>query len=190
VKVVITGGAGFIGCNAAARVLRRGDEAIVIDNLSRPGARHNLEWLRGLGLRHFSSIDLRYTGEIQSLLEAHRVPACHRDTAVTIGGRSSFDFESPLCILRSMEEKCRKPSPRSHSRLWRAPGRERLSITIASSPLLRTRAAAFAADKPGSSSNNHFHLLYPRDWKSGLWSELLRKHLNINSGKLSGVLGP
>ena len=36
-KVIITGGAGFIGCNAAARYLRRGDEVVVIDNLSRPG---------------------------------------------------------------------------------------------------------------------------------------------------------
>jgi CDP-paratose 2-epimerase len=71
VKVIITGGSGFIGCNAAARVLGRSDEAVVLDNLSRPGASRNLEWLRSLGLQHFSSIDLRNHREIQALLEAH-----------------------------------------------------------------------------------------------------------------------
>ena len=45
-KVLITGGAGFIGCNSAARFLRRGDEVVVIDNLSRPGTPSNLEWLQ------------------------------------------------------------------------------------------------------------------------------------------------
>ena len=70
-KAIVTGGAGFIGCNAAARFLRRGDEPVVIDNLSRPGATHNLEWLRGLGLRHFSYIDFSCTDEIRSLLDTH-----------------------------------------------------------------------------------------------------------------------
>ena len=50
-KVIVTGGAGFIGSNATARALRRGDEAVVLDNLSRPGAMRNLEWLRSLGLK-------------------------------------------------------------------------------------------------------------------------------------------
>ena len=44
-KVLITGGAGFIGCNAAARFLSRGDEVVVVDNLSRRGAAKNLDWL-------------------------------------------------------------------------------------------------------------------------------------------------
>src|SRR5689334_25299436 len=42
----ITGGAGFIGCNMAARYLRRGDIVTIFDNLSRPRTEHNLEWLR------------------------------------------------------------------------------------------------------------------------------------------------
>jgi len=45
-KVLVTGGAGFIGANYVDRLVRRGDEVVVFDNLSRPGSRHNLEWFR------------------------------------------------------------------------------------------------------------------------------------------------
>ena len=44
-KIFITGGAGFIGANVAAHHMRRGDEVIVFDNLSRAGTRGNLAWL-------------------------------------------------------------------------------------------------------------------------------------------------
>ena len=43
---IITGGAGFIGCNAAARFLSRGYRVVVVDNLSRNGSEANLAWLR------------------------------------------------------------------------------------------------------------------------------------------------
>ena len=42
---LITGGAGFIGCNYAARCIKRGDKIVIFDNLSRAGAKRNLEWL-------------------------------------------------------------------------------------------------------------------------------------------------
>lgn len=42
---LITGGAGFIGSNYAARCLSRGDEVVIFDNLSRRGADLNIEWL-------------------------------------------------------------------------------------------------------------------------------------------------
>ncbi len=45
-NALITGGAGFIGCNLAHRLLGRGDQVTIYDNLSRPGAERNLDWLR------------------------------------------------------------------------------------------------------------------------------------------------
>jgi CDP-paratose 2-epimerase len=45
-RILITGGTGFIGCNLADYFLRKGNEVIVFDNLSRKGAEKNLEWLK------------------------------------------------------------------------------------------------------------------------------------------------
>ena len=43
---LITGGAGFIGCNYAHRLLGRGETVTIYDNLSRLGTEANLSWLR------------------------------------------------------------------------------------------------------------------------------------------------
>jgi CDP-paratose 2-epimerase len=77
-KVLITGGAGFIGCNAASRFIRRGAEVVVIDNLRRPGAARNLEWLRGQGSLVFESADVR---DRQRLIEVFRE---HRDVSAVL----------------------------------------------------------------------------------------------------------
>src|SRR5512140_703703 len=45
-QFLITGGAGFIGSNYVSRLIQRGEQVTIFDNLSRPGARMNLEWLR------------------------------------------------------------------------------------------------------------------------------------------------
>src|SRR5436309_2520463 len=43
--VLITGGAGFIGCNVAHRLLSAGERVILYDNLSRAGVKRNVAWL-------------------------------------------------------------------------------------------------------------------------------------------------
>lgn len=45
-KVLVTGGAGFIGSNLAARLLSEGHDLTIFDNLSRSGCHANIEWLR------------------------------------------------------------------------------------------------------------------------------------------------
>ena len=45
-RILITGGAGFIGSNAVHRFLQRGAQVTVYDNLSRRGSSRNLDWLR------------------------------------------------------------------------------------------------------------------------------------------------
>jgi CDP-paratose 2-epimerase len=58
-RVLITGGAGFIGANTARRFIERGWDVVIWDNLSRKGGKMNLEWLRGVGPFQFTQIDLR-----------------------------------------------------------------------------------------------------------------------------------
>ncbi len=45
-RILITGGAGFIGANLAHRLLSEGQTVLVFDNISRPGVDRNVEWLR------------------------------------------------------------------------------------------------------------------------------------------------
>lgn len=45
-KIFITGGAGFIGCNSAAHFLQQGHTVIIYDNLMRKGGPANLAWLQ------------------------------------------------------------------------------------------------------------------------------------------------
>ncbi len=44
--VLVTGGAGFIGCNLADRLAGQGRRVLVFDSLVRPGVERNLAWLR------------------------------------------------------------------------------------------------------------------------------------------------
>jgi CDP-paratose 2-epimerase len=58
-KILITGGAGFIGCNWASKLMKMGHTVTVLDNLSRKGSRLNLEWLRNQGNLDFIEADIR-----------------------------------------------------------------------------------------------------------------------------------
>jgi CDP-paratose 2-epimerase len=72
VKWLITGGAGFIGCNAARRLMSEGHEVVVFDNLSRKGTAGNLEWLRTQGEVAFVRGDVRDAGAVAAALTEHR----------------------------------------------------------------------------------------------------------------------
>lgn len=56
-KYLITGGAGFIGSNYVARLIKHGEEVTIYDNLSRPGSKLNLDWLQSLQQDSFSLIE-------------------------------------------------------------------------------------------------------------------------------------
>lgn len=68
-KVLITGGAGFIGCNVALHYARKGHEVVVFDNLSRTGTARNLLFLQ-THARHMKFVhgDVRHRDEIDSVM--------------------------------------------------------------------------------------------------------------------------
>ena len=61
-KYLITGGAGFIGSNYVNRLLERGEDVTIYDNLSRAGAPRNVDWLRQ---KHGSSSFQLVTGDVR-----------------------------------------------------------------------------------------------------------------------------
>ena len=67
-KTLITGGAGFIGINAALYFARKGHEITIFDNLWRNGSRQNLEWLKGLTLFRFVKGDVRRFDDLVALI--------------------------------------------------------------------------------------------------------------------------
>lgn len=71
-KALITGGAGFIGCNLADRLAASGAEVTVFDALARPGVERNLAWLQS---RHGPAI----TPRIADIRDADAVAEAMRD---------------------------------------------------------------------------------------------------------------
>ena len=96
-KVLITGGAGFIGSNLSNYYLNKGHEVTVFDNLSRRGTEKNLEWLRTNHKKNLSFIknDIR---NFDSLLNATKDVDMILHTAAQVAVTTSIknpreDFE-------------------------------------------------------------------------------------------------
>lgn len=71
-KVTVTGGCGFIGCNLTRRLLDDGHEVVVFDNLSRHGAQENLRWLtEQRGALTFVRGDVRDSTQVRSVFADH-----------------------------------------------------------------------------------------------------------------------
>jgi CDP-paratose 2-epimerase len=68
-KILITGGCGFIGCNTAQRFLQLGHAVTVLDNLSRRGSDQNLEWLQQQSALDFVNADICDAAAVASIIE-------------------------------------------------------------------------------------------------------------------------
>lgn len=73
-KVLVTGGCGFLGSNIAASYLDAGAEVVVIDALFRKGSESNLGWLRSkasAGRLHFFQLDVADESGVDAVFQAH-----------------------------------------------------------------------------------------------------------------------
>lgn len=99
-KVFITGGAGFIGCNSADHFLKQGHEVIVFDNLSRVGTPANLAWLETKHNKRLSFVDgdiRNYDQLVQAIGGADVVLHLAGQVAVTtsvINPREDFEINA------------------------------------------------------------------------------------------------
>ncbi len=68
-RILITGGAGFIGCNLANKLLSKKNFVKIYDNLSRFGTKINLKWLKE---KHKSNLEI-IIGDIRNAKELNKV---------------------------------------------------------------------------------------------------------------------
>ncbi len=116
-KILVTGGAGFIGVNAARRFAKSGDRVAVLDDLSRKGSPENLEWLRGEASFDFHRADVRdaaKVGEIVGSLRPDVVLHLAGQVAVTTSvSDPRTDFEINALGTFNLLEAVRRASPGS-----------------------------------------------------------------------------
>lgn len=115
---VITGGAGFIGSNAADYYLSKGEQVTILDNFSRPGSEKNLAWLEsrhGARLRVVRA-DIRKTNAAlrQTVDNADVVLHLAAQVAVTTSVTDPrHDFEvnalGTFNVLEAAREAARQP---------------------------------------------------------------------------------
>ncbi len=88
---LVTGGAGFIGCNLAARLAGEGRRVRIADNLSRAGVERNLAWL---------------AGEFGESIEFVECDLRDREAVgrVVAGATQVFHFAAQVAVTSSLED--------------------------------------------------------------------------------------
>ena len=71
-KLLITGGCGFLGSNLARHAVEQGMDLVVFDNLSRHGSQLNLAWLRQSGSFDLVHGDIRNQNDVTRVVTAFR----------------------------------------------------------------------------------------------------------------------
>jgi CDP-paratose 2-epimerase len=89
--VLVTGGAGFIGCNLADRLAQLGHRVLVYDSLARPGVAANLDWLRA-----------RHAGRVGAMTADVRDRAALAEAVA--GCRAVFHLAAQVAVTTSLAD--------------------------------------------------------------------------------------
>lgn len=114
-KLLITGGCGFVGSNLAAHALKSNYDVTVFDNISRTGSYENLLWLKSLGLKNFVYGDIRNRNDVETLIRGGFDAVFHLagQVAMTTSLDNPYkDFEinalGSLNLLESVRKHCKE----------------------------------------------------------------------------------
>ena len=115
-KLLITGGCGFLGSNLASDALVRGDELVVFDSLYRNGSRENLTWLQTQGNFKFEHGDIRNQNDITRVIQTFQPNAVFHlagQVAMTTSiANPQMDFEvnalGSVNLLEAVRQYCPK----------------------------------------------------------------------------------
>jgi CDP-paratose 2-epimerase len=116
-KLLITGGCGFLGSNLAAHALAQGIELCVFDSLYREGSRSNLEWLRTQG--DFLNVhgDIRNANDVARVVQSFRPDMVFHlagQVAMTTSiADPRMDFEVNALGTLNLLEAVRQQAPRA-----------------------------------------------------------------------------
>lgn len=114
-KLLITGGCGFLGSNLAADAIERGDDLVIFDNLYREGSRANLAWLRQQGVFTFEHGDIRNQNDITRVISATQPDAIFHlagQVAMTTSiANPRMDFEVNVMGTHNLLEAVRQHAP-------------------------------------------------------------------------------
>jgi CDP-paratose 2-epimerase len=117
-RVIVSGGAGFIGCNAVKRYLEAGCDVTVIDDLSRRGADANLAWLQKIGTFTFHRCDIRNPAAVDKVFREHRAADAVLHLAAQVAVTTSVvdprhDFEVNALGTLNVLEATRAHAPQA-----------------------------------------------------------------------------
>jgi CDP-paratose 2-epimerase len=114
-KLLITGGCGFLGSNLAADAISRSDELVVFDSLYRSGSRENLTWLKSMGKFRFVHGDIRNQNDITGIVKELKPDAIFHlagQVAMTTSiANPRMDFEVNVLGTHNLLEAIRLYAP-------------------------------------------------------------------------------
>jgi len=114
-KILITGGCGFLGSNLAAHAIKNGHKVGVVDNLYRKGSELNHNWLNEQGKFDFWKTDVREPQKIEAVMQKFCPDAVFHlagQVAMTTSIENPrFDFEVNALGSLNVLEAVRKTAP-------------------------------------------------------------------------------
>ena len=114
-KYLITGGCGFLGSNIASEILKKGNELIIYDNLSRVGGEENLNWLKTIGSFKFYKENTNDFEKLSAIIKEERPDVIYHlagQVAMTTSiANPRLDFETNVLGSFNVLEAVRQFSP-------------------------------------------------------------------------------